>query len=293
VATSASGISFISSFEVKKFLIQTGKFLLVVFLVLNATGWILLKFNLQGHAVENGFIYDSIAKARKSWPETEIFLLGDSVATQMYPPKEYSGRINSLSMVNPCTLAGQYFLLKRLAEGNELRGKKIILAITPATFGMDFSHKGTFHYVLKPFYNAEFSPWKEEAFKIRIIHKSVAMLSQLPIVRCSNWISPIPYLNEVQPNRTFISDINHEYLLKIKSLVEKEGGTLELKCTVQPESKRGTFEEKMKSDVEAMGLGKIFQGYLASAIYFPDSLFGSDKVHLDNPKAAPQNLLNL
>ena len=277
----------------KSFLIKSGVFLVVAFLFLNGVGWLLLRFNAQGHAVENGFIYDSISKSRQKWPDSEVFILGDSVATQMYPPKEYSGRINSLSMVNPCTLAGQYFLLKRLAEGNELRGKKIILAITPATFGMDFSHKGTFHYVLKPFYNAEFSPWKEGALKTRITHPIVAMLSQLPIVRCSNWISPIPYLNEVQPNRTFISDINHEYLLKIKSLVDEEGGVLELRCTVQPESKRGTFEEKMKSDVEAMGLGKIFHGYLESAIYFPDSFFGSDNVHLDNPKAAPQNLLNL
>jgi hypothetical protein len=278
---------------VKSFLIKSGVFLVVAFLFLNGVGWLLLRFNAQGHAVENGFIYDSIAKSRQKWPDSEVFVLGDSVATQMYPPKEYSGRINSLSMVNPCTLAGQYFLLKRLAEGNELRGKKIILAITPATFGMDLSHKGTFHYVLKPFYNAEFSPWKEEAFKTRITNPTLAMLSQLPIVRCSNWISPIPYLNEVQPNRTFISDINHEYLLKIKSLVEKEGGTLELKCTVQPESKRGSFEERMKSDMEAMDLGKIFQGYLESAIYFPDSLFSSDQVHLINPKSAPQNLLSL
>lgn len=266
---------------------------MVAFLFLNGVGWLLLRFNAQGHAVENGFIYDSIAKSRQKWPDSEVFILGDSVATQMYPPKEYSGRINSLSMVNPCTLAGQFFLLKRLAEGNELRGKKIILAITPATFGMDFSHKGTFHYVLKPFYNAEFSPWKEEAFKTRIIHTSVAMLSQLPIVRCSNWISPFTYLKEVSPNGKFISDINQEYLLKIKSLVEKEGGTLELKCTVQPESKRGSFEEKMKSDILALGLGWVFHGYLESAIYFPDSLFGSDQVHLINPNSAPQNLLNL
>ena len=266
---------------------------MVAFLFLNGVGWLLLRFNAQGHAVENGFIYDSIAKSRQKWPDSEVFILGDSVATQMYPPKEYSGRINSLSMVIPCSLAGNYFLLQRLTENNKIKGKKVVLIISPGAFGMEFSHDATFHYVLKPFYNSEFSACKDEAFIARINNPLVAILSQLPIVRCSNWISPLPYLKEVPPNKKFISDINHEYLLKIKSLVDEEGGVLELRCTVQPESRRGTYEEKMKSDIEEMGLGRIFQGYLESAIYFPDSLFGSDKVHLDNPKSAPQNLLKL
>lgn len=293
MATSASGISFISSFEVKKFLIQTGKFLLVVFFVLNAAGWILLKFNLQGHAVENGFIYDSIAKARKSWPETEIFLLGDSVATQMYPPKEYSGRINSLSMVNPCTMAGQYLVLKRLAERNNFEGKKIVLAVSPGTFGMDFSHDATFHYVLKPFFNAEFSPWHYGEFMERFNNSAMAWISQLPLVKCSNLVPPFDYLGEPPVQKWFISDLNRKFLLKMDGLVRQKGGIFSLKCTMQPESTKGTFEEKMKIDILALGLGGIFKGYLEGEFFLPDSFFGNDKVHLSNPGELQKNVLNL
>jgi len=278
---------------VKPFLIQSAKFLILAFVVLNAVGWFLIQFNLQGHAVENGFIYDSIAKARKSWPETEIFLLGDSVATQMYPPKEYSARINSLSMVNPCTMAGQFFLLDRLAESNSLKGKTIVLAITPATFGMDFSHDATFHYVLKPFYNDEFSPWQDNEFINRIQSKIIASLSQLPIIRCSNIIPPTTYLNPAAPGDFFISEINREFLLKIRDLVQQCGGTFVIKCTLQPDSKRGTFEEKMNADIRALNLGEIFDGYIDSSLFLSDSLFGSDKVHLQNADDIQKNVLRL
>jgi hypothetical protein len=282
----------IFNFNVKRFIFQSFKFLALAFILLNIAGWLLLKFHAQGAAVENGFIYKSIAKARQEFPDTEIFLLGDSVAAQMYPPEKYSGRINSFALVVPVTLAGQYFLLKRISEQNDLKGKEILLLLTPSGLKMDFAHDPTYHYILKPFYNREFSPWQYDLFSQTIKNRWVAMLSQLPMIKCSNWIPPIGYLNPIYANGKGVTDVNREFVLKIKQLVEEKGGKLKIRCTVLPHSQRDTFENSLLSDFKTMDIDKAFQGYLESAHFLEDGLFSDDKVHLNTPEKMQNNFLN-
>jgi hypothetical protein len=277
----------------KRFFGVCALFAVVGFVVLNAVGWVLLEYGLQGQAVENGFIYGSIEKARKAWPETEVFILGDSVGNQMYPPEKYAGRINSLTMVMPTTLAGQYFLLRRLAESNDLSGKEIVLLLSPGVFEYDFSRKETFHYILKPFYNAEFSPWNTAPFRERIGSEWVAALSQIPIIRCSNWVPPIEFLNLPSKQEGRISELSLDYLKKIQKLVEDRGGVLKLRCPVQPESKREIFSKNLKSEIARLGLEQMFQGYFESVIFLDDSKFNPDKAHLLNATEFEPNSLKL
>jgi hypothetical protein len=275
----------------RRFLGVCALFAVVGFVVLNAVGWVLLEYGLQGHAVENGFIYGSIEKARKSWPETEVFVLGDSVGHQMYPPEKYAGRINSLTMVMPTTLAGQYFLLRRLAESNDLSGKEIVLLLSPGVFEYDFSRKETFHYILKPFYNTEFAPWNTAPFRERIGSEWIATLSQIPIIRSSNWVPPIEFLSLPEKKEGQISELSLAYLKKIQKLVEEKGGFLKLRCTAQPESKRQIFANNLKSEVERLELHQMFDGYFDSVVFLDDSKFNTDKAHLLNADELEPNSL--
>jgi hypothetical protein len=165
----------------KGFLIRLGIFSFLLLAALNATGWLLIKTGRQGHAVENSRIYQSLAKASQELSDSTLFVFGDSVANQMYPPEVTNGRINSLALVMPSTLAGQYFLLRRLAETNNMSGKTVVLIISPQSFAGDLSHDASYHYVLKPFFNREFHPWEDPVFRERVQQNLVAKLSQLPI----------------------------------------------------------------------------------------------------------------
>jgi hypothetical protein len=154
----------------KRFLLKVGLFSSLLFAVLNVTGWLLIMTRRQGHAVENSQIYLSIDKARHEWDESMVYVFGDSVAHQMYPPEKTNDRINSLALVMPSTMAGQYLLLKRLAAANNLHGKKIVLILSPEGFSLDLSHSASYHYVLKPFFNEEFRPWEDSVFSKRVQH---------------------------------------------------------------------------------------------------------------------------
>ena len=248
----------------------------------------------MGHAVENSRLYTCLVKARKTWPETGIFIFGDSVANQMYPPETQSGKINSLTMMMPSTMAGHYFLLERLRESNTLEGRRVVLILLPNSLESELEHKATFHYILKPFYNREFSPWDDPFFQERIDNPAVAALSQLPMIRCSNWTPPswISYLAEPEANQPGISPLNLVYLKKMAQLVNDAGGTFHCLPAIQRESRSGNDYHALREAIHAAGLEDAFDQYFESFLYYPDNLF-RDPAHLYDRSILGNNILNL
>jgi len=279
----------------KLFLIRVGIFALLLFGTLQAIGWALIKTSQQGHSVENSRIYLCLEKARHTWPESEVFVLGDSVANQMYPPETNNGRIQSLALVMPCTLAGQYFLLRRLAETNDLRGKSIVLVLSPEGFAGEFSHSSTYHYVLKPFHNDEFKPWQDAFYQKRVLGNIVSALSQLPMIKCSNWNPPswIPYLDTDNiVHCEGLSPFAVHYLKCIEALTEAHGATLRVLPTIQPESEVDREYLSLREGVRRVGLHSLFQEYFTSFHYFPNNAF-RDSAHVKNRNILGPNIFGL
>ena len=276
-------------------------FLSIAFVALNAVGWLLLKYNLQGHAVENSRIYTCLQKARSDQSASRFFVFGDSVANQMYPPEKCNGEINSLALVMPSTMAGQYLLLKRMTETTDIRGKAVVLVLVPSSFNTRLSEKASYHYVLKPFYNAEFSPWSDPFFSKRIASPGIASLSQLPLIKCSNWNPPswLTYLNSDGSGGDSelgaaegISEWSAHYLSKIDSLVKEKGGKLKVLPSFQRASLQTKTFENLKADITRLGFTSLFDSYFEQMIYFDDNLF-ADAAHLKNRAIAGGDILKL
>jgi len=278
----------------KSFLIKAVVFITLLLASLNLTGHYLIQSNRMGHAVENSRLYTCLGKARTPWPETGTYIFGDSVANQMYPPETNSGRINSLTMMMPSTMAGHYFLLERLKESNTLKDRQVILILLPNSLETELEHKATFHYILKPFYNREFAPWNDPFFHGRIEKKAVAALSQAPMIRCSNWTPPswIPYLAEPEANQPGISPLNLYYLKKMARLVNDAGGSFLCLPAIQRESRKGNDYHALREAIRSAGLQDAFDQYFESILYYPDELF-RDSAHLFDRSILGNNVLNL
>ena len=267
--------------------------MLLLFIVLNAVGYGLIRFNAQGHAVENSRIYLSLKKARNDQSSSEIFVFGDSVANQMYPPETCNAKINSLALLMPSTMAGQYFLVKRFLEENDVSGKQVVLVISPNGLASDLNHDSSFHYVFKPFYNTEFVPWEDSYFASRIESPLLCSLSQLPIIKCSNWNPPkwINYVNQTESNEV-VSNLSFTYLRKIMELVKDSGASFQLLPTVQRLSKSNQSYDLLKAAIETNGLPDLFQQYFSRMVFLKDDLF-ADQAHLRDRSVLGEDILKL
>lgn len=279
----------------RHFIVKLGVFSGLSFIVLQLVGWVLIYTGQQGHAVENSRIYHSLEKSRIIWAESEIFIFGDSVAYQMYPPETISGRINSLALVMPSTLAGQYFLLQRLSQSSNLKGKTVVLLLSPNGFGSDLSHQSSYHYVLKPFHNDEFQPWSDDYYQTRVRPNMISALSQWPLIKSSNWNPPawMPYLyqDSIGPWGG-LSKFSAHYLTEIDSLISEKGALLRILPTVQRLSKSSDSYSELRAGIEVFGLSGLFSEYFENFQYKKDVYF-RDGAHVYNRAILGDNLLGL
>ena len=281
-----------------RFLKEFATFSFLLALTLNATGYALIKSSSQGHAVENSRFYLCLDKAREDLRHSQIFVFGDSVANQMYPPDLNSERINSLALLMPSTMAGQYFLLRRLSESTDLQEKEIVLVLSPQSFTSELSHQSSYHYVLKPFHNREFQPWEDSVYSDRIASKLLADLSQLPAIKCSNWNPPawMRYLDEANPqevgDREGISNFSYHYLKRFIRLTQASGAHLRILPTIQRQSKSASSYSDLKSDIRTLQLDSVFEEYFSSFVYIDDQYF-VDSAHLRDRQILGENILKL
>ena len=279
----------------RHFLVKLSIFSSVSFVVLQLVGWVLIYTEQQGHAVENSRIYHSIEKSRQTWAKSEVFIFGDSVAYQMYPPETVRGRINSFALVMPSTLAGQYFLLQRLSKSSNLEGKTVVLLLSPNGFGGEFSHQSSYHYVLKPFHNDEFQPWSDDYYEARVKSNMISTVSQWPLIKSSNWNPPewMPYLHQdaIGPLGG-LSEFSAHYLTEIDSLMSEKGAYLRILPTVQRLSKATDSYSELKAGIEVFGLSGLFTEYFESFQYKKDVYF-RDGAHVYNRAILGDNLLGL
>ena len=281
-----------------RFLKEFATFSFLLALTLNATGYALIKSSSQGHAVEASGFYRCLDKARGNLRHSQIFVFGDSVTNQMYPPELNSERINSLTLLMPSTMAGQYLLLRRLAESTDLQGKEVILVLSPQAFASDLSHQSSYHYVLKPFHNNEFQPWEDSVYSDRIASNFLTDLSQLPAIKCSNWNPPVwmRYLDEASPQETEdregISDFSYHYLNLFIHFTRASGARLRILPTVQRQSKSASSYSDLKSDIRTLQLDSVFEEYFSSFVYIDDQYF-VDSAHLRDRQILGENILKL
>lgn len=278
------------------FLFRAFAFLVLACIALNAVGYLLIQFNWQGHAVENSRIYFCLAKARQDLSHSDVFVLGDSVAHQMYPPETQSDELNSLAMVMPSTLAGHYFLLARLAKSTKLKDKTIVLVLSPTGFATGPSERASFHYVMKPFYNSEFAPWEDLEFRDRIGSPALCAISQVPMIKCSNWNPPewMTYLKPVatkEPNPGLV-DWSAHFLGRISQLCELNRAKLRVLPTVQPKSRRDNDYSDLRRSIEAANLSDLFTEYFDSFHYREDHLF-KDGAHVADRSVLGDDILQL
>ncbi|WP_309385944.1 hypothetical protein [Cerasicoccus frondis] len=271
-------------------------FLFLSFLALNGVGWALLKMGYMGQQVEAYWINERFQRAAKGDPQASVFVLGDSVAEQMYPTARYRGRITSYATVMPLTMAGQYYLLKEIAASNDLNGKTVALVVCPQSLGLDLDHLFSFHYVLKSFYNDESGLAGDPIIQTRLAMPWVASLSQMPIIRHSNWRPPpwLKYLDEdaLQPVAG-VSEFSQHYLIKMKELVEAEGGEFVILPAIQKASNRDLeVWANIEQHAQEYGIGSLFERYREQAVFMDDSLF-PDGIHLHDANTIDENIFGL
>lgn len=280
----------------KRFVRDIVLFLGLSFLALNGVGWALLQMGHMGQQVEAYWIVERFERAAQGDPEATIFVLGDSVAEQMYPADQYRGRITSYTTVMPLTMAGQYHLTEIIDEANDLQGKKVALVVCPQSLGLDLSHLFSFHYVLKPFHNDAHRLAADPYIEERLAMPWVGWLSQLPMVRHSNWRPPawLRYLNEdaLQPV-VGLSNFSKHYLVKMKELVEAEGGEFVILPAVQKESNRDWEAwANIERHAQEYGIASLFTRYREQAIFMDDALF-LDDLHLRDANQVEENVFGL
>ncbi len=205
--------------------------------------------------------------------EARTIVLGDSVAHQLYDEGAVGG-VYSLACNQGVSMVGYYVLLRTLADANDLRGRKVFLVIHPGFLGNELDQPFTFHYFLKPFYEAKAQEHFSDVVRGRIADVPYAWAALLPVVRISTW-SPTAAPKWL---REGIGPVSLEYLTRMRALARERGFEFEVVSPWISESRSHLDLAEMRSRIHARGLDDVFETYDPLARVLPDAAF-IDGVH--------------
>ena len=240
-----------------------------------------------GQGINGVEVYHSISKSKES-KKVKKLLLGDSVGNQLYSNNSYNDSIYSLTCNQAISLAGHYFLLNNFFKSNENQlPEEVILLYIPFAFRNNLDIYA-YHYFLKPFYNDEYKDLMDEYLTNRIKQIPYYYLTQIPIVKESNYSPKYSLTVDSDPSELF-SPISQTYLLNIINLCNKHNVHFRLESGPIREDRRIELDELIASTT--FHYKDVINNYLSNIVYYDDSLY-IDRVHFDS-KYIPNDFLEL
>lgn len=262
----------------KKYLLKVALFGFLTLLFIEALCTLMLVSNIYLLNYPGKEIYHAISKSKQK-SDSKILILGDSVASQLFPNSDDGDTINSLACNQAIGVVGQFLLLHNyLACGNEI--DTLILIYSPTSFKDNLNQVYTFHYFLKPFNRTEYRKFFTPKVRQQIKKIPYHQFARIPHILVTSWSPKIK--TDAAENDSFLSPISAEYLNKIKKLSMEYHFNLILYPTPVPMDDKMVMENIDKKVFAMNNLGDEFEAYFAKIEYLDDASF-SDGVHLVDP----------
>lgn len=272
----------------KKFLKKTAIFFITFIILVEAFCFLLIVTNLYFINYPGSEIYTAINKSKEKSP-SKILLLGDSVGRQLFPNTINNDSINSLATNQAIGMVGQFLLLNNyLKSGNEV--EKVIILFTPFSFDNNLNQEYTYHYFLKPFYNAEYTAYFSETVKGQIKKIPYHNFVQVPHIKVTSWAPAVDKKDDV--DYTFLSPVSKEYLKKIKALSMQYKFQLDIIPTPVSIENKPLIESMDRNEITSNNLNHEFKNYFKDIIYLESAEFG-DKIHLTTPEKYREKFKNM
>lgn len=272
----------------KKFIKQIALFCLLSFVFVEVVSTLMLLTNIYLINYPGKEIYHSILKSKQK-SNTRILILGDSVASQLFPNSYSNDSINSLACNQAIGVIGQFLLLNNYLEsGNKI--DTLFLIYSPLSFQDNLNQIYTYHYFLKPFNHSEYSKYFTNTVYEQIDKIPYNKFSRLPHILITSW-APKFESEDKNDEYTFLSPISAEYLNKIKHLSIKFNFNLIIYPPPVSVNDKKFVENINQNEITMNQLDNEFGKYFNKIVYLEDSLF-SDGVHLVNPVLHYANFKN-
>lgn len=272
-------ISSISNFnmrEIQKFILRVVVYLGVFALFTLAYFWI-FKSNIPENKRIGPGIYRLLNSSKQINPETQILVLGESVAAQIYPNREYVKEITAYTNNQGVSLVGYYHLLSNFIHTNQRQDFKVFLVYHPAGFSNNLDNRYIFNYYLKPFQDSKYKMERTELANELISQIPFYWLADYKIIRESNWAPT--YRTIHNPTETEMSPIAAEYLKKMDDLCRENNIPFEVKAPfISTYYKQENFEA-FKEQLKTLEVDHLFKTYFDNIIWLDDHLF-VDHLHL-------------
>lgn len=227
---------------------------------------------------KNWFVVYQIISASKDNIESDTLYLGDSIATQLFPPKQKKNYITT----NAGTLMpGQYMIAANAIESNPDL-KCIVLASIPAALGVRFEGFLTFNGFVKPFYTRQ----NEEYFTPELVAKiNKSPYGRLYKTSLAKFLpfSDINYFDDVViPVEEFrFSDVAIQYLKMLDELCKQKNIALHIVSSPLEKSFYTKTDnwKSLRKQLKEEQLDVLFEPYFNSIKYLDEEGF-SDGLHI-------------
>lgn len=232
------------------------------------SGWFVQKVN--------GWEVYAAIKQSKTRQKKKKLIVGDSVAMQLFPCDRDHDSVVSLACNQAVSMAGYYFLLTNYIETNkDDLPSEVIMLLNPLSLGNNLDGL-SFHYFLKPYYNAEYFPLYSDQLRQRCQMIPFYWLANVPFVRSSSY--SVTY---ELPKETYalVSPIAQEYLLKICMLLSDKNIAFTLRSVPVNEEKYDELQDKFEGCMEKQELPIELLTSLIEIQYYPKAMF-IDEIHL-------------
>lgn len=254
-------------------------FALLAVLFIETVSTILVFTKLYLIAYPGKEVYYVINKSKKK-SKSKTLLLGDSVARQIFSYQSNYHGINSLTSNQAISMVGQYVLLNNyLNAGNKI--DTLIILFNPTSFKNNLDQTYTYHYFLKPFYNAEYSPLFTKTVKEQIKKIPFCQFIRVPHIYVSAWAPNFKSTDKLK--NTFLSPISIEYLSKMKTLSIKHDFIIRIIPTPINFNKKKLIENVNVNELSQTHLEKEFKEYFKQIVYLDSTNF-VDGIHLIHPE---------
>lgn len=212
-------------------------------------------------------VTQAIIKSRQE-KKTKKLIIGDSVGDQLY------GSYNDTTIVGmtatvALTTVGQYCLLANYFKNNEeTLPEKVVLLYNPLSLNNTLSGGLFYSTFAKNMFNSE--------FKSYLNNETIQLINSWPYAWLLNqkWFRLCPFSPNPEsdmPQGEWISPVQYNYIMKMNQICTDNG--IEFVALAPPlkESLREGLLETVLSDKHSSE--PIFQNYINSISYLPDSLF--------------------
>jgi hypothetical protein len=224
------------------------------------------------------WVYSAIDKSNK--PVTsDVIILGDSVAKQIFKPGDYNFIISA-----PATIVGQYILLNNILYNNK-NIKLVVMICYPGSLRMKFDGTYTYNHFIRPFYKNDNMQVLSDTTEAYIKHHRYYYLYKLPMAKVLPVFSLIDCSQSSpdKPDEYYEYSIFIEYMTRIIELCNKNH--VEFKIVPPPvsNSHNNSFDfDKLRRIISVNGYDNQFSCYFDTLIVKDDMYYKDDHWHYKN-----------